>query len=305
MTGICVATAQFELRPEPTLAGFLDHVAGLAGAASSAGADVLVLPELVTTGLLASAPDAGALRVADLGRAYRDVFPPLTEAWAEGLAGLAAGAKLTILGGSHWRRHEDGSHRNTALLAHADGRVERYDKLHLTPPERALGTAPGDDVLITAIGDATVAIQICADIEFPEVSRHLALQGVEVILCPSLTWNRRGANRVRCSSLARSIENQLFVAVSTLIGTCGIPSDGALHGTGHAMVTCPIDRRFGINDGVLAVAGSDHEDLVVADLDLDMLRASREDPEPPGLKNIRPELYARLHEQKELTARGT
>lgn len=294
MSTIRVATTQFELRPEPSLDAFVGHVAGVVSQAAAAGADLVVLPELVTTGLLASAPDAGAVTVAGLGATYRQRFPPLTGDYEAALVALAGSEGITILGGSHWRGDPDGGYRNTAVLAHRDGRIERYDKLHLTPPEVGLGTAPGDDVLITSIGAATVAIQICADIEFPEVSRHLALAGVELILCPSLTWNRRGAHRVRYSVLTRAVENQLFVALSTLIGTCGVPHDGALHGTGRAMVSCPIDKLFGVNDGVLAEARSTGEEVVVADLDLDLLRASRAEPEPPGLKNIRPDLYARL-----------
>ena len=35
-----------------------------------------------------------------------------------------------------------------------------------------MGTTPGDEVLVTTIGPAPVAVQICADIEFPEVNRH-------------------------------------------------------------------------------------------------------------------------------------
>lgn len=294
MNGLRVATTQFELRPESGLDALVEHVAGVVKQAAGTGAELVVLPELVTTGLLASAPDAEAMTVAGLTTTYRELFPPVTRDYENALVALAGEIGITILGGSHWRGDADGGCRNTAVLAHADGRVERYDKLHLTPPEHGLGGTPGDDVLITTIGAARVAIQICADIEFPEVSRHLALEGVELILCPSLTWNRRGAQRVRYSVLARAVENQVFVALSTLIGTCGFPRDGALHGTGRALVSCPIDKLFGVNDGVLAEAGTSAEEVVVADLDLDLLEASRARPEPPGLSNIRPELYARL-----------
>jgi len=296
-TDLRVAAAQFELRPETTFEGFAEHVAAVAAVAADDGAELLVLPELVTTGLLASHPRAGELTVADVPDAYRTVFPACTEPYVELLRTLAGRHSMVILGGSHYRRAGD-EHRNTALLAHPDGRVELQDKLHLTPQEAAMGTTSGDDVLITTIGPVRAAIQICADIEFPEVTRHLALAGVELVLCPSLTWNRRGAHRVRYGAHARALENQLYVVTSPLVGSCGVPADGAIHGTGAALVACPIDRTFGHDDGVVVA----HEDtraegIVFADLDLDLVAESRARPEPPGLSNIRPDLYRSLEER--------
>jgi predicted amidohydrolase len=290
-----VAAVQLELRPEPDLDHYLAHLATVVSQAADAGAELVVLPELASTGLLASHPDAATLRVADVVAAYRQVFPPCIVPIGDVLRDLATSHEVTVLGGSHYRKAGDGTYRNTALLAHADGRLEQQDKLHLTPQEQAMGTTPGDDVLVTRIGPARAAIQICADVEFPEVSRHLALEGVDLVLCPSLTWNRRGAQRIRYSSHARALENQLFVVTAPLVGTCGVPADGAIHGTGTALVAAPIDRTFGLDDGVVV----EHEDtraegMVVADLDLDLIATSRARPEPPGLSNVRPELYARL-----------
>ena len=294
-TVLRVAAVQLELRAEADLERFATHVSTVVGQAADAGAELVVLPELASTGLLASDPDAASLRVADVPAAYRRIFPPCVEPIADLLREMATTRGISVLGGSHYRRAADGTYRNTALLAHADGRVERQDKLHLTPQEQAMGTTPGDEVLVTRVGPATVAVQICADVEFPEVSRHLALQGVDLILCPSLTWNRRGAQRIRYSTHARALENQLFVVTAPLVGSCGIPADGAIHGTGTALVASPIDRTFGLDDGVVAEhADTRAEGMVVADLELDLIAASRARPEPPGLSNVRPELYARL-----------
>ena len=294
-TALRVAAVQFELRAETSMACFADHVAAVVEVAADGGADLVVLPELVTTGLLASHPDAASLRVADVAEAYLSVFPPLLAEYENVLRRLATDHSMAILGGSHYRIADDGTARNTALLAHADGTIVHQDKLHLTPQEAAMGTTPGDDAIIASVDGARVAVQICADIEFPEVSRHLTLTGVEVVLCPSLTWNRRGANRVRYSAHARALENQLYVVVAPLVGSSGIPHDGAIHGTGTALVASPIDRLFGFNDGVVV----EHDDtgregVVFADLDLELLARSRADPEPPGLANIRPDLYAAL-----------
>jgi len=294
-TELSVAPVQFDLRAEPTLETFLEHVESAVDDAARAGGEVVVLPELVSTGLLATHPSADELTVADLGEAYRGVFPQYEEAYSERLRALARAKGVWIAGGSRWRLAEDGGCRNTAFLATPDGELHTQDKLHLTPPEKAIGGVGGERVLIASIGSVRVAILICADIEFPELTRHLVTHGVELVLCPSLTWNTRGANRVRYSSLVRALENQLFVAMAPMIGSCGIPRDGALHCKGQAFVACPIDRVFGRNDGVLAMAERRGvEAATVARLDFDQLAESRANPEPPGLSNIRPELYASL-----------
>ncbi len=294
MRSLRVGVSQFELRAEPDFASFAAHVARVVHRAAKHSAELLVLPELVTTGLLASRADADRLNVHDLSEAYQQLFPGLTSDWLEELRRLSAKYGMTILGGSHYRQAADGTFRNTAFLAHPDGLVEQQDKLHLTPQEKAMGTTPGDRILITRVGAFRVGVQICADIEFPEVSRHLAVEGVQLLLCPSLTWNRRGAARVRYSSHARALENQLIVAASPLIGSSGIPRDRPLHGTGQAVVACPIDRTFGHNDGVLSEARGTAEDVVTADLDIELIEASRAEPEPPGLVNTRPDLYQQL-----------
>jgi predicted amidohydrolase len=290
-----VTAVQFELRAEPNFETFAAHLTDVVEAAAAEGTELVVLPELATTGLLAAHPGAATLTVRELADAYRAVFSPLTEQLVELLRALATDLGITVLGGSHFRLADDGTHRNTAHIAHPDGRVERQDKLHLTPQEKAMGLQPGDDVLITEIGPARVGIQICADIEFPEINRYLAVHGVDLVLCPSLTWNTRGANRVRYGAHARAMENQSFVLISPLVGSSGVPSVGAIHGTGHAMVVGPLDRALGLDDGVVcAHPDTRTEGSVTTTLDLDLITKSRAHPEPPGLSNMRPELYARF-----------
>src|SRR3954447_7589454 len=114
MRALTATAVQFELRAEPTFDAFADHLTAVIDAAAADGAELVVLPELATTGLLASHPEAATLRVGDLAQAYRDVFPPLSDGLIELLRSLATRLGITVLGGSHFRRAGDGSHRNTA-----------------------------------------------------------------------------------------------------------------------------------------------------------------------------------------------
>jgi predicted amidohydrolase len=301
MKTLRVATTQFALRPEHSFEGFSAHLSHVVQRAADDGARVVVLPELVTTGLLASSPKAASIEVATIDAAYREVFPPLAEAFSGLVSELAARNSIWLLGGSHWRRREDGTFVNTAYLGRPDGGIETQDKLHLTPPEKAIGTSVGDNLIVAEIDSIRVGVLICADIQFPELTRHLVTeQDVQLILCPSLTWNTRGVNRVRYGSHSRAAENQIFVATSTLIGTDGMPGDAPLHAKGRAFIAGPIDRVFGANDGVLACTEDDDEGMAVLDLDFDQLAASRANPEPPGLSNLRPELYRSLAESTQV-----
>ena len=292
MSTLTVAAVQFELRAEHSFTAFADHVSSLVDGAVQAGAELVVLPELVTTGLLASAPD-GPVRTATVAHHYRSVLPALTDDVVDLLRGLASSRSVSVLG-SHYRLAGDGRLRNTAFLAHADGRLETQDKLHLTPPEHELGAVGGDDVLVTKLGPFTAAIQICADIEFPEIPRYLVREGVELILTPSLTWNRRGAWRVRYGAHARAMENQLYVVTAPLVGSSGLPEDAPLHCTGAALVAGPIDRTTGAHDGAVQQGRAGGEQIVTATLDPAVLARSRAHPEVPGLALRRTDLYERF-----------
>lgn len=297
MSSMLIASVQFELRPERSVQQHLDHMEDSIRAAAERGAALVMFPELSSTGLLASLDHVSTtVTVSD---DYRHGLSALTPDIVSGVAALAAKHGITVLAGSHNRIADDGSLRNTAYLVHPDGRVEAQDKLHLTPQEHAMGARGGDDLLVTRIGDFTVGVLICADIQYPELSRSLLQRGVDLILCPSLTWNRRGVYRVRTGCAARAIENQAYVVMSPLVGSSGLPADAPMHAVGSAIVTTPVDRTIGLNDGVLAITSSKDEELLFAELDRDLLLASRETPEAPGLKLHRPDLYARLAAEDE------
>lgn len=294
MTALPISVTQFELAPDASFGAWAERVSAVAHEAAGSGSRVLLLPELMTTSLLAAHDRRDELTVANLDEVYRTYFPTFTDDVASLLRGLAEQHGLTIIG-SHLRSVGDGRVRNTAYVAQPGGDLLLQDKLHLTPPERSMGIEPGEAIDTFEVDGVTCAVQICADIEFPEVSRLLAARGVEVILVPSLTWNTRGSERVRIGAHARAMENQLYVAVSTLVATSGYPVDGAIHGTGNARVAVPLDRTFGKNDGVWAQAEDTRRGAVLhAQLETELLAASREHPEPPGLRYVRPDLYARL-----------
>lgn len=293
MSSLTVAAIQFELRAETSVADFLDHVETCIAASVAQGAELVVFPELASTGLL-GAIDDHEVTTNTIASDYWGVLPQHTETIAGGVRELARQYGIVVVGGSHNRIAADGSLRNTAFVAHPDGRLETQDKTHLTPQEHDLGARGGDDLLITKVGPFTAGVLICADIQYPELARYLVRNDVDLILCPSLTWNRRGVHRVRTGCQARAIENQLFVVMAPLVGNSGLPVDAPMYAVGRALVAGPVDKTVGINDGLLALAEDDGEQILVTTLDHDLLMASRAKPEAPGLALRRLDLFADL-----------
>jgi predicted amidohydrolase len=297
MASLTVASVQLELKAEATADEFLSHLDTLVGKAAAQGAEVVLFPELASTGLLASISDH-SVTTQTVASDYWKVLPTYTDTIVGGLRQMSKEHQVVVVGGSHNRLADDGTLRNTAFLVHPDGGVELQDKIHLTPQEHDLGAVGGDELLVSSIGPFTVGVLICADIQFPELSRYLVHRGVDLILCPSLTWNRRGVHRVRTGCQARAIENQLYVVMSPLVGTSGFPLDAPMHAVGRAIVTGPVDKTIGANDGVLAIAQDDEEQVLVTTLDHDLLMASRAKPEAPGLALRRLDLYESLYAEQ-------
>lgn len=212
------------------------------------GADVVVLPELWPQGGFsydrweeqAQGLDGAVVRA--LQQAARDV------------------AALVHMG-SLVERDEAGRLFNTSVLLGADGAVlTTYRKVHL------FGFGEGEPKLMTP-GDGPVVhdglgLATCYDLRFPEMFRALLDGGAEVVLMPA-AWPARRVQHWRLLSLARAVENQSYVVACNTAGTHA----GVQMGGGSLVVNPWGD--------VLAEAGTEEEVLVV-DLDLELLRSTRE-----------------------------
>lgn len=296
MSILRVATVQWKIRPARRFADFVAHAAAVVTRAAAEGAELLVLPEYLTYELLATHPHAAELRDRQMEAAFWAVFPPALDAYLDLFGELAARHGFPILAGSTWHELE-GHPANSAFLVMPNGEVLRQTKIHLTPPEESWQARAGDELLIVDLGPARAGIAICYDIEFPEVARTLAERGATLILNPSWTTSPRGANRVRFCAQARAIENGLFVACASLVGSLGIPASAPLCGYGRAAILGPIENRLGLVEGVLAIGPDDaSEAVIVADLDFARLRRARRSSEAPTWRHRRPDLYARWRE---------
>lgn len=117
-----------------------------------------------------------------------------------------------------------------------------------------------------------IAILICYDIEFPELSRMVCEMGADIIFVPSCTDDRQGFLRVRYCCHARAIENQLYVAVTGTVGN--LPVEGLGLQAGQAAIITPSDFPFA-RDGIAAEGVPNMEQIVIADVDLGKLVMNR------------------------------
>jgi predicted amidohydrolase len=288
MSTLRIGIVQYELAPLQTEADFWDGIRQDVEQAKADQVRLLIYPEYLTAHLLAlSSPLAH-----DQAAPYIDGF---TERYIRFFSDLSRDSGIIILAGTHIHREGNG-YVNEAYLFFPDGRIETQQKLHLTPEERnCWHLTPGNRLNVIDTEFGRMAILICYDIEFPELSRIVAQQDVVLILNPTYTDQAAGYYRVRYCAQARAIENQRFVALSGMVGMLPyIPQIDA----GYAESGCfsPCDYPFPPN-GILNIAPDAQKTVVIADLNLSELKRNWAQGQVSPYKDRKPELYQQLAKQ--------
>lgn len=289
---IRTAVVQYELRPIPNFEAFAKQCYLFVKTAAAYKADFLLFPELFTTQLLSflDVPDGvlAANRLAEMLPQYETLF-----------AELARSSDLNIIGGSTLCQ-ENNRFYNVSYLFHRDGRIDKQYKIHITPAERkAWDVEPGHEVNVVETDRGRVAILICYDIEFPELSRIAVSEGANIIFVPSNTDQRQGYLRVRYCAQARCIENQIYVALSGCTGNLPMLESGEIHYSQSAIFT-PSDIAFS-RDAIAAECAPNVETMIIHDLDLRLLHENRESGSVRPWRDRRTDLYAVHYKQPENT----
>lgn len=184
------------------------------------GSDLIVFPELWSTGY-------------DLANAASYATPTNEGMFAQ-VAGLAQEHEIEILG-SCLSLLGDGQFGNTAVYFDANGRsLGEYSKLHLfrlMQEEQYLTAGVKPTLLETAWGK--VGLSICYDLRFPELFRHYALAGAQIVFLPA-EWPHPRLAHWRTLLRARAIENQMYVVACNRVG-----SSNDTHFFGHSCILDP------------------------------------------------------------------
>ena len=135
-----------------------------------------------------------------------------------------------------------------------------------------------------------IGILICYDIEFPEMGRLLAEEGMNILFVPFLTDTQNGYSRVRNCAQARAIENECYVAIAGSVGNLPKVHNMDIQ-YAQSMVFTPCDFSFPTN-GVKAEATPNTEMILIADVDIDMLRELNQFGSVRNLKDRRTDIYS-------------
>jgi N-carbamoylputrescine amidase len=186
-----------------------------AHAAFAAGANVVVLPELVIPGYVADRD-----RLAPIAE---PLDGPTVEAWRA----VATEHEGFVCGGFCER---DGDRLyNAAVVVSGNGVLLHYRKLHNFAAEK-LCFAPGDKGLpVAALPFGVVGLCVCYDLRFVETLRGLALQGAELVLVPTAWvrgfdrrgWDEHGLATQAAAVLVQANLDQVFVACASQAGARG------------------------------------------------------------------------------------
>ncbi|MDO5852729.1 MAG: nitrilase-related carbon-nitrogen hydrolase [Thermoplasmata archaeon] len=234
--------------------------------AASDDVDLVCFPELSVTGY--AMPDSRSFA------SDESVLGPIVDASSE-------------LGISVCCGYVDGGGRIAQALIEGGRIVGTYRKTHLGERE-ADAMVPGDSLPVFKLGKANVAIQICWEAHFPEITGTYALDGADIVLMPfasGLTGERRQSSWDRVLP-ARAYDNTVFVAACNAWGDNG---RGTVLGGGAAV--------YDVRGSKMASAEGECE--VTVDLDpsqMDRIRAEGYESmrDVYFLDKRRPELYGRL-----------
>ncbi len=279
-----VAAVQWQMRPAATFDVFRSHLKYYIDVVAAYQCDFVVLPEYFNVSLMSQfyphvKSDAEAIRAlaqyTDRIRAY--------------ICDLAVQYNINIVAGS-LPEYEHHSLRNVSFLCRRDGSWDFQHKIHPTPDEQLeWGLKGGDELKLFDTDEGKIGILVCYDAQFPELSRLLAEQGMQILFVPYLTDTQSAYLRVRRCAQARAIENECYVVVTGSMGN--IPNLGYkdIHYSRSAIFT-PADFAFP-HDAVKAEATPNTETTLIADLDLGLLKDLRSQGAVQNFKQRRLDLY--------------
>ena len=284
-----VCVVQYQMRLVASFQAFAEQCEYFFDVASDYKCDFIVFPEIFTTQLLSMIheqnPAAAVRRLSEFTPSYLELFTR-----------LAVKYNVNVIGGSHFTVEENDLY-NISYLFRRDGTHGKQYKLHITPTERLWwGVKGGNRVEVFDTDKGKIAIQICYDIEFPEVTRIAVERGAQVIFVPFCTDERYGYLRVRYCAQARCIENHVYVAIAGSVGNLPNVESLGIHYAQSGIFT-PADIGFK-RDAIAAECTPNIETVIFEDLDLELLKKHRQSGSVLNWQDRRTDLYEVRYRQE-------
>lgn len=273
---------QWQMRPYKDISELMEQVDYFIDAVSAYRCDFVMFPEFFNAPLMAAYND---FSTSDSIRELAKFTKPLRDKFVA----LAVNYNINIVAGSLPEMQEDGLY-NVGYLCKRDGSYEKYEKIHVTPDEaKVWGLKGGTEIKTFNTDCGKIGVLICYDVEFPELSRIMALEGMNILFVPFLTDTQNGYSRVRHCAQARAIENECYVAIAGSVGNLPKVHNMDIQ-FAQSVVFTPCDFAFPTN-GVKAEATANTEMILVADVDIDLLKELHQFGAVKNLKDRRTDLY--------------
>lgn len=280
---IRLGLVQWQMRSLNNLDEFFNQAEFFIDAVSGYESDFALFPELFIAPLMA---DYNHLSEADAIRELAKYAEPIRKKFQE----FAISYNINIITGS-MPYLEDGILYNAGFLCKRDGTNEVYKKIHITPNEVFHWGITGGSTIQTFDTDCgKIGIVICYDIEFPELSRLMADEGMNILFVPFLTDTQNGYTRVKCCAQARAIENECYVAIAGCVGNLPKVNNMDIQYAQSAVFT-PSDFAFPSN-GIKAEATPNTEMTLIVDVDINLLKELHEHGSVKIMKDRRNDLYS-------------
>jgi beta-ureidopropionase len=185
-----------------------------------------------------------------------------------------------------YEREQEGLYYNTAAVIHNDGSyLGKYRKTHI--PHVAPGFwekfyfRPGNlGYPVFDLGFAKIGVYICYDRHFPEGARALGLNGAEIVFNPSATVAGLSEYLWKLEQPAHAVANGYFIGAINRVGTEAPWNIGEFYGSSYFC-----DPR----GQIFAQASRDKDEVLTADLDLDMISEVRKTWQ--FFRDRRPDMY--------------
>ncbi len=281
-TVIRLGLVQWQMRQLNNLEALFEQCEFFVDVVSGYGSDFALFPELFTAPLMA---DYNHLSEAEAIRELAKHTEPIHKRFKE----LAISYNINIITGS-MPYLENGTLYNVGFLCKRDGTSEMYAKIHVTPNEvQHWGMTGGSQIKTFDTDCGKIGIVICYDVEFPELSRLLADEGMNILFVPFLTDTQNAYTRVKHCAQARAIENECYVAIAGCVGNLPKVNNMDIQYAQSAVFT-PSDFAFPSN-GIKAEATPNTEMTLIVDVDLDLLKELHEHGSVRILKDRRTDLY--------------
>lgn len=238
----------------------------------SAGANVVILPELATSGyVFTSADEARSVAIERTHRIFGEWATQLAEVNAVAVCGFAELGDDRLL-------------YNSAAVIDASGVRAVYRKVHLWDREKLIFTPGSVEPPVVETAAGRIGVLICFDLEFPEFPRSLALRGAELIAAPT-NWP---GETVPAGERVPEVTVAMASAYSNHVAIACCDRAGTERGQEWNEASCIVDQHGWV------VATADTDRFATADLDLRLSHDKTMGEMVDVFGDRRPDLYGAL-----------